>query len=128
MRKSARLPLRLAPSGFWSGGTVRHALCARMGERWMGSHARRFNQRSVRAATRRSRRGRVRLRWFESIDVNTEKRSFSLRVVWTVVSNLLLLQSGVRSYATGGCCAIYRQPTADAAFYCATQYYSAEST
>ena len=52
------------------------------------------------------------------------KEKFLSRVVWTAISNLLLLRAAVRTYATGGCGAIYRQPTAHATFYCSTQRHS----
>ena len=94
--EKARLPLRLAASGFWSGGPVRHALCARMGKGWMGSHARRFNERSVKPRARRS--------WsvtaLSIVRVHRpkyKKEKFVSRVVWTIISNLLLLRAAFRA-------------------------------
>ena len=53
--ETARLYLRLAPAGFWGGRAVRHAGRARMGERRVGGHARRIDERPIEPAARPNR-------------------------------------------------------------------------
>ena len=56
-----------------------------------------------------------------------KKQKFVARLVWTVVSNVLLLGAAFTSDATGGCRALYRQSAADGAFHRTTQSPAAES-
>ena len=50
-----------------------------------------------------------------------KKQKFVARLVWTVVSNVLLLARSFQGHAAGGCGSLYRQSAADAAFHRATQ-------
>ena len=50
-----------------------------------------------------------------------KKQKFVARLVWTVVSNVLLLARSFQRHAAGGCGSLYRQSAADGAFHRATQ-------
>ena len=56
-----------------------------------------------------------------------KKQKFVARLVWTVVSNVLLLGAAFQRHAAGGCGSLYRQPAADAAFHRATQSLAQEA-
>ena len=50
-----------------------------------------------------------------------QKQKFVARLIWTVLSNLLLLGAALQRHAPGGCGVVYRQPAVDAAFHRAAQ-------
>ena len=56
-----------------------------------------------------------------------KKQKFVARLIWTVVSNILLLSAAFRRDAAGGCRALYRQSAADVAFHRAAQFPAQET-
>ena len=85
------------PPDFGAVGQYAVLVRASMGERGMGGHTGRLDERAIEPTGRGSRSARARSRSSESIAAAIRNRKFVARLVWTVVSNVMLLGAAFRA-------------------------------